>query len=296
MRFSIVIPTYDRIEMLSECLRALGEIEYPRPEFEVLVVDDAGARPAAPGALPTPAGVTIHFLRLDENGGPAAARSLGARHTAGEYLLFMDDDCRARPDLLRQLDRVLNESPDVLVGCRVEFVPRQDLVAAASQAIMDTSYGYFNSDPGDARLFAGSCLAIRASRFHALGGFDPSYRTYEDYDFCTRCRSAGVRLVYASEAVVLHYASPGLRRFWIRHYLYGHGAYRFHKAKAARSGTSLHLGPAGFYLRLLTSGWRRSTPLRGTVVSALVALSQIASGAGFLSEWRSAQSSNGRSR
>ncbi len=296
MRFSIIIPTYDRIELLSGCLRALGELEYPRSEFEAIVVDDAGARPAGPGALPTPAGVAVRFLRLDENGGPAAARNLGARHAAGEYVLFMDDDCWARPDLLRQFDRILTESPLVLVGSRVEFVPRQDLVAAAAQAIMDAAYGHFNPDSRDARFLAGPCLAIRASRFHALGGFDPSYRTGEDHDFCSRCRSEGVRLVYASEAEVLHHSSRGLRRFWKRHYLYGQGSYRFHKAEAARAETAFRLEPAGFYLRLLTAGWRRSPPLRGTAVSALVALSQIASGAGFLSAWRSAQGSNGRSR
>jgi GT2 family glycosyltransferase len=243
MRFSVVIPTHDRIELLAGCLNALGEVDYPRSEFEAIVVDDASARPAGPGALPAPAGVAIRFLRLDENGGPAAARNLGARHAAGEYLVFTDDDCRARPDLLRQLDRILNERPDVLVGCRLEFVSRPDLAAAATQAIMDTVYGYFNPDPGDAHIFAGPCLAIRASRFHAVGGFDESYRTYEDYDFCVRCRIEGVRLVYASEAKVVHQSSPSLRRFWRRHYLYGRGAYRFHTAEAARAGTSLRLRP-----------------------------------------------------
>jgi len=296
MRFSIVIPTRDRIELLSGCLEALGKVDYPRSEFEVIVVDDAGTRHAVAGAVPTPAGVAIRFLRREENGGPAAARNLGARHAAGEYLLFTDDDCWARPDLLRQLDRILDESPAVLVSGRAEFFPREDLAAAATQAIMDTVYGYFNPDPRDARIFAGPCLAIGATRFHALGGFDESYRTYEDYDFCVRCRGEGVRLVYAAEAKVVHHTSPGLWRFWMRHYLYGRGAYRFHKAEAVRAGTSLQLGRAAFFLGLLTAGWRRCTPLRGTVVAALIALSQIASGAGFLSEWRSAHSSNGRSR
>lgn len=294
MRFSIIIPTRDRIELLSGCLRALGELDYSKSEFEVIVVDDAGASPAGPDTLPTPAGVAIRFLRLDENGGPATARNYGAGHAAGEYLLFTDDDCYARPDLLRQVDRALAESPDVLVGGRVEFVPRQNLVAAASQAILDTAYGHFNPDPGNARFFAGPCLAIRAGKFHALGGFNPSYRTYEDHDFCARCRREGVRLVYVSEAEVAHHSSRRLRRFWRHHYQYGRGAYRFRRAEAARAGTTLSLEPAGFYLRLLAAAWRRATPLRGTAVAALVALSQIASGAGFLREWLSAQTWNGR--
>lgn len=296
MRFSIIIPTLNRIESLSGCLGAIGEIDYPRSEFEVIVVDDASPRPAGPGVTRPPAGVEVRFLRLEENGGPAAARNLGARHAAGEYLLFTDDDCRARPDLLRQLDRILTELPDALVGTRIEFVPRRHLAPAATQAIMDTVYRCFNPDHRDAHIFAGPCLAIRASRFHAVGGFDESYRTYEDYDFCVRCRNQGVRLVYASEAEVVHQTSPDLWRFWRRYYHYGRGAYRFHKAEALREGSSFHLGPAEFYAHLLAAGWRRSTPLRGTAVAAMIAISQIASAAGFLSEWRSAHGSNERNR
>jgi GT2 family glycosyltransferase len=294
MRFSIVIPTRDRIELLAVCFRALGELAYPKAAFEVIVVDDAGARPAGPGVVPTPEGIAIRFLRLSENGGPAVARNHGACQAAGQYLLFMDDDCVPRPDLLCQFDRVLTRFPNGLVGGRVEFAPRTHLVAAASQAMLDAAYRYRNPDPWNARWFAGPCLVIPAAAFHALGRFNPSYRTYEDHDFCARWRRQGGRLVHAPEAVVVHRSSESLSLFCRRHYHYGRGAYRFRSAEAGRTGSALRLEPAGFYVHLLTSAWRCASPLGGAAVAAVVAFSQVASGAGFLNEWRSAQTSNGR--
>jgi GT2 family glycosyltransferase len=295
MRFSIIVPTRDRVALLAGSLGAIGNLDYRRSEFEVIVVDDAGRRPATLAGLPAPPALEASVLRLDENGGPAAARNLGAGRAQGDYLLFIDDDCSPQPDLLRQLDLALIESPDAVVGGRVEFSPRRSLAATVSQAITDTVYGHFNPDPRNARLLTGPCLAIAAREFRSLRGFDPSYRTYEDHDFCNRCRSRGLRLVYARDAVVVHRSTSGLWRFLKRHHAYGRGAYRFHHAKAVRAGKRLELEPSGFYLNLLIAGWRGSTPLRGTAVAALIALSQMASSLGFLSAWCAAQSSTGRS-
>ena len=43
--FSIVIPTYRRPHQLASCLRSLARLDYPRNDFEVVVVDDGGEGP-----------------------------------------------------------------------------------------------------------------------------------------------------------------------------------------------------------------------------------------------------------
>jgi len=294
VRFSIVIPTYNRPALLSRCLRAVSELEYRIDDVEVIVADDGGPSAGA-GNASLPPGIAVRFVRLERNSGPGAARNLGARHAAGEYLLFLDDDCLPRPGLLCRMERSLGRFPDAVVGPRIEFHPHAGLAPLATQALMDAVYRHFNRDGDNARTLACACLAMRSGTFRALAGFDERFRTYEDHEFCRRARSAGVRLVYQPEATVLHESSQGLGRMLKRHYLYGRGGYRFHAADRAGADGARALEPARFYFSLLTAGWRDSNPLRGTAVSAVIALSQMASAAGFLSAWLSAQSSMGRS-
>ena len=43
--FSIIIPTYNRPQILAGCLEAIALLEYPRDRFEVIVVDDGSENP-----------------------------------------------------------------------------------------------------------------------------------------------------------------------------------------------------------------------------------------------------------
>jgi glycosyltransferase involved in cell wall biosynthesis len=106
LRFSIVVPTRNRAVLLERCLLALGELEYPRDEYEVLVVDD-GSEPGMEGVVARFAGaLRVRCLRA-EGGGPAAARNMALRVAEGEYVAFTDDDCRPDAGWLRAFDRAI---------------------------------------------------------------------------------------------------------------------------------------------------------------------------------------------
>jgi cellulose synthase/poly-beta-1,6-N-acetylglucosamine synthase-like glycosyltransferase len=47
-RLSVVVPTYNRPELLARVLAGLEDQTWPRDRFEVIVVDDGGEQPAAP--------------------------------------------------------------------------------------------------------------------------------------------------------------------------------------------------------------------------------------------------------
>ena len=79
--FSVIIPTYERIQQLTVCLRALACQNYPRDRFEVLVVDDgSGTSPKA--AVNAFLGQLNVRLLAQLHSGPAAARNYGVRHVA----------------------------------------------------------------------------------------------------------------------------------------------------------------------------------------------------------------------
>jgi glycosyltransferase involved in cell wall biosynthesis len=87
---SVVIPTFERMDVLPEVLRALDRQE-GAPSFEIVVVDD-GSRDDTAAFLDGYRGsVPLRVLR-QANGGPAGARNAGVRAAAGELVAFLGDD------------------------------------------------------------------------------------------------------------------------------------------------------------------------------------------------------------
>jgi glycosyltransferase involved in cell wall biosynthesis len=98
---SIIIPTYNRKQVLLMCLNYLKQQTCPASRFEVIVAVDG----STDGTKEYIESNEFPFaLKIVEqvNSGPAAARNLGARNASGEYLLFLDDDILATPDLIAE--------------------------------------------------------------------------------------------------------------------------------------------------------------------------------------------------
>ena len=99
VEISVVIPTYNRLPILGDCIAALEEQTLNRARYELIVVDD-GSTDGTPAALAAHSGLAV-ICQL-RNRGPAAARNAGIHAASGTYVLFLDDDIIARPQLLEQ--------------------------------------------------------------------------------------------------------------------------------------------------------------------------------------------------
>ena len=101
-KISVVIPTFNRAEMVCDCIARV--LESRGADFEVVVVDDCspddtGARVAARfGGDPR-----VRYFRNAVNRQLGGSRNVGAGHARGEILLFLDDDNLVEPDLLANL-------------------------------------------------------------------------------------------------------------------------------------------------------------------------------------------------
>ncbi len=107
--FSVVMPTYNRAEVVERTLRHLAAQDYPRERYEVLVADnstDGTAERAERVAAET--GARIRVLRLTDRL-PAVKRNAALRAAEGELMLFMNDDIWAAPDFLREHARTHGE-------------------------------------------------------------------------------------------------------------------------------------------------------------------------------------------
>lgn len=284
---SVVIPTFARPDQLTACLDAVAELDYPRDRFEVIVVDDGSPMPMETVTSPFHADLRLRLLR-QPNQGPSAARNRGARHAAGEFLAFTDDDCAPRPGWLRGLAEALVAGPDRLVGGKVINFVANHACSEASQAINDFRYDDFEEDRWMPFLTSNN-IAMAAARFQETGGFDVSnpFAAFEDRDLCDRWRARGWPLFYAGSAEILHRHDLSFAAFWRQHFTYGRGALHLHHARRHRGETGLRPKPFRFYFEMVRYPFGRVGAGRAAVLASLMAVAQVATAVGFA--WEGAQ-------
>src|SRR5579862_985338 len=112
--FSVVIPTYNRADLLREALASVDRQECR--EFELIVVDDGSTEDLSSVAAEYQG--RAKFLR-QENAGPSAARNYGVRAANGEYVAFLDSDDLWLPWTLSVYRQILSDHgrPAFIAGC-----------------------------------------------------------------------------------------------------------------------------------------------------------------------------------
>ena len=156
--------------------------------------------------------------------------------------------------------------------------------STASQLLVDY-FSAWHLERGDGPFFPSSNLAVPADRFRKLDGFHQGFALAagEDREFCHRWARAGGRMSYAPEAVVRHAHPLTLRSFWRQHFIYGCGAFQFHRL--LRSEGRPRANPLSFYLGLIGCPLHRTQDRRRRLLVGLLALAQAATAAGYSREW-----------
>jgi glycosyltransferase involved in cell wall biosynthesis len=291
--FSIIIPTYNRPERLATCLGAIAQLDYPRVQFEVIVVDDGSQEPLEATVATVRDGLRStgdHRLNLtlirQANAGPAAARNTGAAQARGQFLVFTDDDCLPAPDWLSTLAVRFQAAPESLIGGQTLNALPDNLYSTASQILIDYLYDYYNAKSIQPNFFASNNFALATDRFRALGGFDTSFplAAGEDREFCDRWLHHGYPMLYAPEVQIAHAHHLTFAKFWRQHFNYGRGAFCFHQVRAKRAQDRIRVEPWSFYFNLLTYPFRRATAQPPILLAGLLWLSQVANVGGFFWE------------
>jgi GT2 family glycosyltransferase/peptidoglycan/xylan/chitin deacetylase (PgdA/CDA1 family) len=208
VKLSVVIPTYNRRDLLAATLEALLGQRFPPDQYEVVVAVD-GATDGTDDLLrarPDPRLV----VTAGPNLGPAAARNRALAIARGRLVLFLDDDIVCPPDLLA-VHAAAHDGPEprlvfgpILVdeasppGLATEWTRRHSLEYVARL----NREGAPRADL-DAYVDANSSLPRAALR--AAGGFDERlHRQCETADLGLRLWKDGVRFVWEPRAVVRH--------------------------------------------------------------------------------------------
>jgi len=201
LRFSVVIPTYNRKESLRRCLAAVTNQGYP--DYEVIVVDDASTD--GTGEMVQREFPHVRYFRQEANHGPAAARNVGIREASGDVVAFTDDDCLPPLDWLQRLFQGYRLHPEVTgVGGYLEAP--DNLLSRSLIARYERSVGRDRYGAGDREIVAGfECpaggtnnMSYRRDALLRIGGFDETFplAAGEDADLKWRLCQQGARLLY----------------------------------------------------------------------------------------------------
>jgi glycosyltransferase involved in cell wall biosynthesis len=123
---SVVVPTFDRADLVERCLEALAEQTYA--PLEVVVVDDCSSddtpRVLAEFAAAHP-DMNLRSLRNERQQGANPSRNRGIEASGGDLIAFEDDDCIAEPDWIEHLvDGFVNDRVGAVTGLVEDPTPR----------------------------------------------------------------------------------------------------------------------------------------------------------------------------
>jgi glycosyltransferase involved in cell wall biosynthesis len=256
----------------------LASLDYEQDQFEVIVVDDGSREPME--SVVDEFKTKLNLVCLpQENTGPAGARNFGARQARGDMLAFLDDDCAPMPDWLREMDAEAHRCPDAMMGGTTINGCPENIFATTNQLLLEAAVAWLNKTNSALRFFPSNNLAVPASAFRAISGFDDSMPLVagEDREFCSRWVASGKALALAGGARIHHYHPQTLRSFLSMHFRYGRGAALLHHRRHSKPLQSAEMG---LYTALLRAGWRAPAGSR-LAITVLLVLSQAAAGLGY---------------
>ena len=179
---SVVIPTYNQAGYLRQAIESILGQTYSN--IELIVVDD-GSTDETSELLSQYRGRLVAIR--SPNSGTACARNVGVREAKGEFVAFLDhDDLWVSQKLEWQMELFAVDPGIGLVYGGVEFFRAEDGVTTAN---------YYPGSPLDFHELLGHTIValqtvvIRSSVLASVGGFDPSLRGTDDWDFCMRVAS-----------------------------------------------------------------------------------------------------------
>ena len=209
---SVIVPHLDQPDMLEACLASLDKQSLGSSVFEVIVVDNGSA------SLPEQVVARHPAARLlcEQQPGPGPARNTGVRHSVGHVFAFIDADCRAHPDWLRNGLLTLRSAPDgTILGGDVRLWRSDDSRFTAVEAY-EAVFADRSKRCIEQHGFGGTGnLMVHRLDFETVGSFT-GIELAEDMEWWQRARRAGCQFLYVPEMVVFHPARRSLGELYAR--------------------------------------------------------------------------------
>ena len=245
MKYSIIVPVYNRPDEVDELLQSL--CEQTVKDFEVIIVEDGSIKPCKDVCNKYAGILSLHYY-AKENSGPGQSRNYGAERANGKYVIILDSDVVLPKGYLQAIEEELAQQPCEAFGgpdaAHPDFTPVQKAISYSMTSFFTTGGirgGKAKLDKFYPRSFN---MGIRRDVYQQLGGFT-KMRFGEDIDFSYRIVEAGYQPRLFPEAWVWHKRRTDFRKFFRQ--VYNSGIARINLEKRHPGTMKLvHLLPTVF--------------------------------------------------
>jgi len=178
--FSVIIPVYNRPQMVQRAIRSV--LRQTRPADEIIVVDD--------GSTDNTAGVLQTFLPQikiisQRNRGVSASRNAGIRAANGNWLALLDSDDEWLPDKLAMAENYIQTHPDYRIFQSEEIWIRNGNQIQPKQKHQKYGGNIFKQSL-PLCIVSPSAVVIERSLLDEAGLFDEAFPVSEDYELWLR--------------------------------------------------------------------------------------------------------------
>lgn len=183
MLFSVIIPTYNRADLLRYTLESVFAQQFK--DFEVIVVDDGSTDDTA--EVVKWWGDSIQFLHT-EHLGPGAARNFGTNKANGEYIAFLDSDDLWFPWTLKIFAQLIRtyDCPVILSAKLKPFFEERELSTINEMPIVAEVFDDYFVSHSQAFFVGAGMSVLRRGEFLKTGGYSEKLLNAEDHDLILR--------------------------------------------------------------------------------------------------------------
>lgn len=224
-KISIIIPSHDEVEVLSNCIDSIVRLtEYPN--YEIVIVENNSVQKElfdyydelTSGELPvkvvTWEGKGFNFSSLV---------NFGVANSDGDVIVLLNNDIEViEGNWLDELGGIACRKDVGVVGPTLYYP--DDTIQHAGLGLVNTfaidffkesykeashtNYYSFHDMTRNVLAVTGACLAVRRSVYEEVGGFDEEFVVaFNDVDFCLRIVDAGYLNVYTANTSLYHLES-----------------------------------------------------------------------------------------
>lgn len=251
MKFSIIIPLYNRPQEIDELLDTLTRQTYPN--FEVIVVEDGSVKDAAFVMEKYRDKLDLHYF-TKQNEGQGFTRNYAFARAKGEYFVCFDSDCLIPENYLESVKKHLEINwldayggPD---AAHSSFTAIQKAISYSMTSLFTTG-GIRGKEKNAGGTFHPRSFNMGISRkvWEQTGGYLMT-RMAEDIEFSIRIHEKGFKTGLINEAFVYHKRRTNFLQFWKQLHFFGRGRINLHSI-FPKELKVVHFFPAAFTLFLL---------------------------------------------
>lgn len=252
MRYSLIIPVYNRPDHIQSLLECLVKQDFKN--FEVVIVEDGSTINAQAVADSFSKELDILYL-YKENSGQGFSRNYGMERAGGDYFVILDSDILLDPDFISRLDRNLKTHYADAFGGPDKLHPHATSTQRAIDYVM-TSFLTTGGTRGGTRQVGkwyprSFNMGVSRAVFERTRGFKIPFMG-EDIEFSKRIMAEGYKIAFFPDVFVYHDRKNSLKKFYDQIKFFGRARvniFRFFPDTLKL----LHFVPLGFMAYLLTT-------------------------------------------